>query len=192
LSEFTLEAWIKPGWTSTEFTWVVFAARTSTAIGTGFTLSINPQNHWELTIGNGTAFTTIDTMVPAPIGDSSGTGTYVALTFASTNGTTGILSLWVDPVGDPSAPPTPVWPPSPATTTTYAAIATAQAVTFFIGAGDNQNAQTPRTQAQGTGAPLLPYQGFIQSVALYSSALQPPDLASHFAAGSGAGSDSDT
>jgi hypothetical protein len=191
LAEFTLEAWVKPGWTSTVFTWVVFAARTSSAIGTGFTLSINPQNHWELTIGNGTAFTTIDTMVLAPIGDSSATGTYVALTFQSINGTNGTLSLWIDPGSDdPSVPPTPAWPPSPATTTTYAAIDVTQPVTFFIGAGDNQNAQTPRTQAGGSGAPLLPYPGLIQSVALYNSALQPTDLASHFADGSG--SDSDT
>ena len=76
-------------------------------------------------------------------------------------------------------------PPTAAFTTpaTYFPIDQNQAMTFFIGAGDNQNAQTPRTQAQGAGAPLLPYQGLIQSVALYNSALQPTDLASHFADG---------
>jgi hypothetical protein len=58
-------------------------------------------------------------------------------------------------------------------------------VTFFIGAGDNQDAQTPRTQAGGTGAPLLPFQGLIQSVALYNTALDPTDLASHFQNGAG-------
>jgi len=56
-------------------------------------------------------------------------------------------------------------------------------MTFFIGAGDNQHAQTPRTQAGGAGAPLVPYQGLIQSVALYNTALHPTDLASHFADG---------
>ena len=127
------------------------------------------------TIGNGTAFTVINTFVQAPIGVSS--GTYVAVTFDSTNGTTGTLSLWINPASDDtSTPPTANFTQQ----TTYAAIDQTVAVTFFIGAGDNQNAQTPRTQAGGAGAPLLPYQGLIQSVALYNSALQPTDLASHF------------
>jgi len=178
LTEFTLEAWVKPGWTATGFTWVVFAARTTNTTGTGFTLSINQQNHWELTIGNGTTFTPFDSMVAAPVNPSA--TTYVALTFKSTNGTTGTLSLWIDPDSDDtSVPPTANFTQQ----TTYAAIDSTQAVTFFIGAGDNQNAQTPRTQAGGAGAPLLPFQGLIQSVALYNSALQPTDLASHFADG---------
>jgi hypothetical protein len=175
LTDFTLEAWVKPGWTTTAFNWVVFAARTTNATGTGFALSINAQNQWEIAVGNGTAFTVINTFVPAPIGVSS--GTYVAVTFDST---TGMLSLWIDPASDDtSTPPTANFTQQ----TTYVPIDTTVAVTFFIGAGDNQNAQTPRTQAQGAGAPLLPYQGLIQSVALYSSALQPTDLASHFADG---------
>jgi len=175
LTDFTLEAWVKPGWTTTAFNWVVFAARTTNATGTGFALSINAQNQWEIAVGNGTAFTVINTFVPAPIGVSS--GTYVAVTFDST---TGMLSFWIDPASDDtSTPPTANFTQQ----TTYVPIDTTVAVTFFIGAGDNQNAQTPRTQAQGAGAPLLPYQGLIQSVALYSSALQPTDLASHFADG---------
>ena len=60
-------------------------------------------------------------------------------------------------------------------------------MTFFIGAGDNQDAQTPRTQDGGAGAPLLPFQGLIQSVALYNTALDPTDLASHFQNGAGTG-----
>jgi hypothetical protein len=172
LTDFTLEAWVKPRWTSTVFNWVVFAARTANATGTGFAISINANNNWQLEVGNGTAFTTFDTMVQAPIGVS--TGTYVAVTFDSS---TGMLSLWIDPASDDtSTPPTANFTQQ----TTYAPIDQNVPVTFFIGAGDNQNAQTPRTQAQGAGAPLLPYQGLIQSVALYNSALQPTDLASHF------------
>jgi hypothetical protein len=172
LTDFTLEAWVKPRWTSTVFNWVVFAARTANATGTGFAISINANNNWQLEVGNGTAFTTFDTMVQAPIGVS--TGTYVAVTFDSS---TGMLSLWIDPASDDtSTPPTANFTQQ----TTYAPIDQNVPVTFFIGAGDNQNAQTPRTQAQGAGAPLLPYQGLIQSVALYNSALQPADLASHF------------
>jgi hypothetical protein len=67
------------------------------------------------------------------------------------------------------------------TQTTYVAVDPTQPVTFFIGACDNQDA--PRTQAGGPGAPLVPFQGLIQSVALYNSALEPTDLASHFADG---------
>jgi hypothetical protein len=174
LTDFTFEAWIKPRWTATEFDWVLFSARTS--VGTGFSIFINDQNQWQLGIGNGTALTPINTMVPAAVND---TLTYVALTY---NSTTQVLSLWINPASDSDSntptPPTPAWTTPQTTTTTYVAIDSTQPMTFFIGAGDNQDA--PRTQAGGTGAPLVPFQGLIQSVALYSTALQPTDLASHF------------
>jgi Concanavalin A-like lectin/glucanases superfamily len=187
LANFTLEAWIKPGWTTTKFNWDVFSARTNN--GAGFSLSINAQNQWQFNIGNGTTLVVVDTMIAAPINSSS--PTYVALTFESTNGTSGTLSLWVNPTSnEDTSPPTP--PTATFTTqTTYVPVdPTQQPVTFFIGAGDNQDAQTPRTQDGGPGAPLVPFQGLIQSVALYSSALGAPDLASHFADGSGSNSDS--
>jgi len=177
LTDFTLEAWVQPRWTVTGFNWVVFAARTTS---TGFALFINDQNQWQLAIGNGTAISMINTMVPAAVNN---TLSYVAVTF---NSTTQVLSLWINPASDTDTPPpTPAWPSSPTMTTTYVAIDPTQPMTFFIGAGDNQNAQTPRTQAGGAGAPSFPFQGLIQSVALYSTALDPPDLASHFEAGAG-------
>jgi hypothetical protein len=186
LSDFTFEAWIKPRWTTTTtgFNWVVFSACTNN--GTGFVIHINQQNNWSFTIGNGTALTAVDTMVPAPINPDPTTptsATYVAVTFESTNGNIGTLSLWINPPSDDDTPPTP--PTAIFTTqTTYAPVdPTQQPLTFFIGAGSNENAQTPRTQDGGPGAPLLPYQGLIQSVALYSSALDATDLASHFADG---------
>jgi hypothetical protein len=174
LDEFTLEAWIKPGWTSTGFNWVIFSARTNN--NTGFVLHINEQNQWQITIGSGTALTVIETMMGAPVDPS--TTTYVALTFQSTSGTTGTLSLWIDPDSDEtSVPPTPTF----TTQTTYAANDATQAMTFFIGASGNS--QAPRTQDRAPGAPLQPYQGLIQSVALYSTALDPTDLATHYADG---------
>jgi hypothetical protein len=179
LTEFTLEAWIQPRWTVTGFMWVVFAARTGQ--GTGFVVFINDQNQWEFNIGNGTAVTGVNTMVPAAV---DGSLTYVAVTFKSTSGTTGTLSLWLNPASD-SDSNTPPPPTADFTTqTTYAAVDPTQPVTFFIGAGDNQNA-TLRTQAGGPGAPQGPFQGLIQSVALYNSALDPTDLASHFQNGAG-------
>jgi hypothetical protein len=183
LTDFTLEAWIVPKWTTMGFDWIVFSARTNN--NTGFVLHINQQNQWQFNIGNGTAITVVNTMVPAAV---NGALTYVAVTF---NSATQVLSLWINPASEssdgntPAPPPTPAWPPSPATTTTYVAIDPTQPVTFFIGAGDNQNAQTPRTQDGGAGAPLHPFQGQIQSVALYNTALDPTDLASHFQNGAG-------
>jgi hypothetical protein len=94
-----------------------------------------------------------------------------------------VLSLWINPDSDTSAAPTAAWPPDPTTVTPYVAIDPTQPVTFFIGAGDNQDAQSPRTQDGGAGPPLHPFQGQIQSVALYDTALDPTDLASHFADG---------
>lgn len=178
MTDFTLEAWIVPKWNVTGFNWVIFSARTNN--GTGFVIHINDQNQWQLTIGNGTALTVITTMVPAAV---NGSLTYVAVTFESA---TQVLSLWINPASDSDSntppPPTAAWPPSPATTTTYVAIDPTQPMTFFIGAGDNTD--TPRTQDGGPGAPLLPFQGLIQSVALYNTALDPSDLASHFENGS--------
>ena len=183
LTDFTLEAWIMPKWSSMGFDWILFSARTNN--NTGFVIHINQQNQWQFNIGNGTAITVINTMVPAAV---NGSLTYVAVTF---NSATQVLSLWIDPASDsdgntPPPPPTAAWPPpppAPPTTTTYVAIDPTQPMTFFIGAGDNQDAQTPRTQGGGAGAPLHPFQGLIQSVALYNTALEPTDLASHFADG---------
>jgi hypothetical protein len=175
LTDFTLEAWVQPRWNVTGFVWVVFSATTNN--GTGFTLDINDQNQWQLTIGNGTAPVVINTMVSAAV---NGVLTYVAVTFDSASQ---VLSLWINPDSDTSAAPTAAWPPDPTTVTPYVAIDPTQPVTFFIGAGDNQDAQTPRPQDGGAGPPLHPFQGLIQSVALYDTALDPTDLASHFADG---------
>ncbi|HTG02777.1 MAG TPA: LamG domain-containing protein [Bradyrhizobium sp.] len=181
LTDFTLEAWVAPRWTVTGFNWGVFSARTNN--GTGFAIGINAQNQWELATGDGTAVVAVNTMVPAAV---NGALTYVAVTFTST---TQVLSLWINPGTETDSnsppPPTAAWPPSPATTTPYVAIDPTQPVTFFIGTGDNQDAQTPRTQNGGPGAPLVPFQGLIQSVALYNTALDPTDLASHFQNGAG-------
>ena len=175
LTDFTLEAWIQPKWNVMGFNWVVFSAHTGN--GTGFAIFINTQNQWQLSVGNGTALTAVNTMVPAAV---NGSLTYVAMTFESA---TQVLSLWINPgtESDSNTPP----PPTAAftTQTTYVAVDPTQPVTFFIGAGDNQDA--PRTQAGGSGAPLVPFQGLIQSVALYNTALDPTDLASHFQNGTG-------
>jgi Concanavalin A-like lectin/glucanases superfamily len=182
LTDFTLEAWVAPKWSAPKFNWVIFAARSNN--NTGFVLHINEQNHWQLTIGEGAGgLTAIDTMVPAAV---AGALTYVAVTFKSS---TQVLSLWINPQSTesdtpaPSTPPTADWPNPPTLTTPYIANDATQAMTFFIGASGNSLA--PRTQAGGPGSPLQPFQGRIQSVALYDAALDPTDLAFHFTNGAG-------
>jgi hypothetical protein len=95
----------------------------------------------------------------------------------------GVFNLFVNPASDTSAPPTPNWT-SPGSTA-YVAVDPTQPVTFFIGAGDNIDAQTLRTQPMGPGAPLYPFQGRIESVALYKAVLDATTLQSHFISGAG-------
>jgi hypothetical protein len=174
LTDFTLEAWVQPSWQQTGFRWSVFSAR-GPGNTTGFILYVNEQNIWQLFIGTGaTTNTTIDTMVAAPVNPSS--TTYVALTFQSTMGSTnGTLSLWINPsTDDESNPPTAAF----TTQTAYVPIDPSLMLSFFIGADANDVAL--RTQDGGSGAPLYPFEGQIQSVALYSVALSATDLAGHF------------
>jgi hypothetical protein len=99
------------------------------------------------------------------------------VTYSSSTNT---LALWINPDSDDNSAPLPV---ASNTAASYVAIGQSTPMTLFIGAGDNNDAQNLRTQANGPGAPLLPFVGLIQSVALYSSALQATDLAQHFQAG---------
>jgi Concanavalin A-like lectin/glucanases superfamily len=179
LNEFTVEAWIKPSWTVQGFNWVLFGAL-APGDATGFNIYVNTKNNWEFVLGNGTAANPpIDSGVPAPVNPSQ--TTYVAVTFnASTPGsTTGTLALWINPSSDTQAAPTPVF----SMTTTYAAADPGQLGAIFIGAGDNEQAQSLRAQDMGPGAPLFPFLGQIQSVALYSIGLDPETLAGNFSNG---------
>jgi hypothetical protein len=147
---------------------------------TGFNIYVNTKNNWEFVLGNGTAANPpIDSGVQAPVNPSQ--TTYVAVTFnASTPGsTTGTLALWINPSSDTQAAPTPVF----SMTTTYAAADPGQLGAIFIGAGDNEQAQSLRAQDMGPGAPLFPFLGQIQSVALYSIGLDPETLAGNFSNG---------
>lgn len=168
LPQFTLEAWIQPGWTDMGFLAVVFGAATDTS---NFVVFINEQNQLLVTIGNGTKLTvvpqnptiTIDPTVP----------TYIAVTGDTVSGT---ITLFAN-AQDGSAMPQTVQG------TGYVGIDKSQQATFFIGAGDNIDAL--RTMPKGTGAPEFPFQGQIQSVALYGTALDSTILQQHFNNGSG-------
>ena len=182
LNEFTLEAWIQPKWKGAGFVWTVFSAAADSA---GFALyvdgTMNGTNQWGVTIGDGTTLTTLGpTNVPVvPASSMAAPLVYVALTCQN-----GVFKLWVNPQsqGDTSNPPPPPanWT-SP--TTNYAAADPTQLLHAFIGAGANN--QTLRMSDGGTGSPLGPFQGLIQSVALYQIALDPGTILSHFMSGAG-------
>jgi hypothetical protein len=186
LTSFTFEAWIQPNLSAANassqmFHWVVFSA-----VGpnnTGFVVFIDENNNWQVMLGNGTTTEPVVTQpVPVNPNDPSNPNIdgYLAVTFDATNNNT--LSIWLNPGSDDMAgPPTANF----TTTFSYLPVGQSQQMTFFIGAGDNSDAQNLRTQANGPGAPLLPFQGQIQSVALYSSALNVDDLALHFENGAG-------
>jgi hypothetical protein len=168
LSEFTVEAWIQPKWSGTGFLWVLFSAATDNA---GFTIFIDDSSLWGVTIGNGMTLTALPPtnvkLVP-----TSPDPTYVALTFKN-----GVFNLWVNPPSEPVPPPAN-WNSGP---TSYVAADPSQLLQCFIGAGANN--QPTRSATNPSGAPLYPFQGLIQSVAVYSTALDPTVIQSHFAIG---------
>lgn len=169
LSEFTIEAWIQPKWSGAGFIWVLFGAATETA---GFAIYVDDSSLWGITIGDGTQLTALpastvklDPTFPLP--------TYIAVTCKG-----GVFNIWVNPQSETQMPPAN-WSSGP---TSYVGADPSQLLQCFIGAGANN--QTLRMQDGGSGAPLYPFQGLIQSVAVYQSALDPGTIQSHYTLGS--------
>jgi hypothetical protein len=168
LSAFTLEAWILPTWNAdaSGFLRVVFSAFLN---NTGFRVLINDMNQLAVVIGNGTP-NNMEFALPAAIDLTN--VTYIAVTCDMS----GNVSLLANGVND-----TPMVPQT-FPNTGYLPVDPAQPVTFFIGAGENdQPLRTPTTNPDG--APEFPFQGQIQSVALYDSALGTAALQAHFSSG---------
>jgi len=97
-----------------------------------------------------------------------------------------MINLWINPLsqGDtPNPPPPPATWTSP-TPTGYVAADPSQLMAAFIGAGANE-LPLRTLAANPQGAPLYPFQGLIQSVALYGGLLDPGDIQSHFRSGAG-------
>jgi hypothetical protein len=175
LSDFTLEAWFNLDAAGSGFARALFAAIIPGDTA-GFVLLIDASGNWVVALGNAAGGTTISTGVQAIPG-------YVALTWTSANvgSSQGPLALYNNPDGDTSAPPSPVWPnptsPSPSGLA-YTAAAPSQLTQVFIGAGGTDLAI--RSMADATGAPQFPFMGQIQSVGLYSRALNPVEIQLHF------------
>jgi hypothetical protein len=180
LTSFTFEAWIQPNFSAADASskmlhWVVFSA-----VGpnnTGFVVFIDENNNWQVMLGNGTTTQPVVTQpVPVNPNDPSNPNIdgYLAVTFDAANNNT--LSIWLNPgSNDTAGPPTANF----TTTFKYLPVGESQQMTFFIGAGANeQPLRTPTMNPDG--APEFPFVGQIQSVALYSSALGVDDLALHF------------
>jgi hypothetical protein len=171
LQQFTFEAWIKPNPNLAGFQGVVFSALLNNAGFTGFQVLINAMNQLVVFIGNSTPNfppqPTLTTAIdPTDI-------TYIAVTCDIA----GNFTLFANGV-DQDTPATPQM----FSNTGYVPVDPTQQVTYFIGAGENEDPL--RTQDGAMGAPEFPFLGQIQSVALYSTALGTTDLQSHFSAGS--------
>jgi len=152
LPQFTLEAWIQPAWATTGILWVVFSAFVN---NTGFRVLINDKNQLAVVIGNGTSG--VEYALTSAINLT--TMSYIAVTCDLS----GNVTLFASGVSDTPVPvQTQTFP-----NTGYVPVVPTQGVTYFIGAGENdQPLRTPTTNPNGS--PEFPFLGPIQSVALYN------------------------
>lgn len=171
LSAFTLEAWIKPHSAGAGLLRVVFSAFIN---NTGFVVFIDGNNLLRVTIGIGTS----NMMPPSTVSVDPTATTYIAVTGDSN---TGMINVWMNPQSqsDQSNPPPPM--PNQTINANYVPADPTQLFAIFIGAGAND--QPVRTADGGSGAPLLPFVGQIQDVALYGAALGGSTLQNHFTNG---------
>jgi hypothetical protein len=175
LSSFTVEAWVRVGWTAGDpHAWRFVLDMRDLNPGRGFALLAKAEDdpstgyRWAGTIGNGGAGTAGLTTVPGNDkiklagGAAPPDPVYLALTF---DGQT--MTLFVN--GELQGSMATAYMPN-----------TVQPV--WIGAG--APFVTPRSTPGGIG-PLFPFKGAIQDVAIYSSALKPAEIMKHFNNGMG-------
>jgi hypothetical protein len=179
LNDFTLEAWFSLDAAGSGFARALFGAIIPGDTA-GFALLVDKNGDWLVFLGNAAGVMPISTGVSANSG-------YVAMTWTSANvgSPQGPLAIYNNPDSDdPSTPPAPVWPnansPAPANLA-YTGAAPSQLTQVFIGAGGTDEAL--RTMGGAMGAPLFPFMGQIQSVALYKMALDATTLQDHFEQG---------
>jgi hypothetical protein len=158
---FTVEAWVRVDWNNTDpvnfppaYRAVIDSRAFAVNSATGFALFATPDNHWAVSVGSGALGQTTLT------GDAiafDGKPVYLAATY---DGNSLTLTLFVN--GISNVPP-------------MAGVAFAQNTTspLFIGAGAPSlplRPQMPPITPDQT-APLLPFNGAIQDVAIYNTAL---------------------
>jgi hypothetical protein len=178
---FTVEAWVRVDWTAGDpHAWrFVLDMREQTPVTTGFALYAKADDNapgmyrWAAILGDGSAkFVFLDsTELPITLKDpaaAAGTTFYLALTYESTSQT---LTLFVNgaQLGEASS-------------VGYAPNA---AQVLWIGAGSPYVPRRTQPAGPDPASPLFPFVGAIQDVAIYSAALAPGDIATHFNNGSG-------
>jgi hypothetical protein len=161
--QFTLEAWVKPNWTSLDaqnnpsYRAVVVSADVATF--SGFALLATPGNLWSFQIGNGSQY------VPVMTGNNQtivqGSLYFLVVTY---DGST--VTLWVNPADTSQAPD------GTATAGGYTPVPTS--IPFFIGEG-----------RPDLPTPLFPFNGWIQDVAFYDVVLDGKTIETHYANGLG-------
>jgi hypothetical protein len=178
---FTVEAWVRVGWSANDPDAWRFVVEGRDFPGKGFALFAKTEDNsphvyrWAGIVGNGaadaTGFTTVTSELTIALSGGEGgvpaDPVYLALTFDGQ-----MLKLFVDgkPQGQIQIPSTYV--PS-----------TVQPI--WIGAGAPFVARRPTQAAGMPGSPLFPFVGAIQDVALYRIALSAGEIDTHFRNGSG-------
>ncbi|MEA2898048.1 MAG: hypothetical protein QOJ84_3663 [Bradyrhizobium sp.] len=179
-TSFTVEAWVRPDWTSNDPDAWRFVVDGRDVPGKGFALLAKNEDgqpgvyRWAGFVGNGgsgsegfSLVTTTEGTISLGTSDTPAKPVYLALTY---DGLTQLLTLFVDGQQLGQAVAVPYMPN------------TAQPI--WIGAGAPYLPRRP--QPDGVlSSPLFPFVGAMQDVALYSVALTPADITTHFHNGSG-------
>jgi hypothetical protein len=177
---FTIEAWVRVGWSAGDPDAWRFVVEGRDFPGKGFALFAKTEDNsphvyrWAGIVGNGapdnSGFTTVTSneLTIGLGGDGMPAGpVYLALTFDGQ-----MLTLYVD--GEQQGQTQIPAPYVPNTTQP-----------IWIGAGAPFVARRPTQAAGMPGSPLFPFVGAIQDVALYRTALPAADISTHFRNGSG-------
>lgn len=173
---FTVEAWVKPNWSAADpqvQRAVVVSA--NGAAGAGYALIATPDNFWEVNLGIGSGnFVTVKFDEKIVLPDVNPFITYyLAMTFDNISG---VLALAVGPFDRPLIQKAAPALTPPATFLPEQSKPPSTATPLFIGLG---HPDLPPGS--------FPFDGNIQDVAFYSTALSFPTLQKHFNAGTNAG-----
>lgn len=184
-SSFTVEAWVQPGWVSTDAPAIRgVVVSTNTPAGAGYAMIANVdnatmQNFWAAQVGTGSGnFQQVQADQPITLSttNTATNTTFLAMTFdALSQALTLYVGLADMPLSQKAISLGSLMPPA-----TFLAEQgkppMSTATPLFIGSG--------RPDLPGG---MFPFDGFIQDVAYYSSALTFETLKQHFQAGTNAG-----
>jgi hypothetical protein len=177
-TSFTVEAWVRPDWTAGDpQAWRVVLDMRDFNPNTGFALLAMTDDDqpgmylWAAIVGSGAAGSTMIESVELPITLSVGgmpvDPVHLALTYDAPSQA---LTLFVNGLPQNNVPSVAYMP-----NTTQP---------LWIGAGAPFVPRRPQPDGV-VASPLFPFVGAIQDVAIYSAALQPGDILTHFSNGNG-------